>query len=253
MQPYARGGPIQLELPLGLPPAAPRMAGDPGFFARFKNIFGGGGAQGGPLAAGPAAKGAGAATAAKGLGAVGLGTLTAGAVPVGLEVLSQMSREDNPGDPRGNLARNAGGAAGAVTGGVAGGSLGLLGGPFAPITVPLGAWAGSSLLAPVGRATAGSIADIMGGTPEDRATQQAIRSNEAMARSQLGLAQEALPLETQRMEMARQFEQQHMNEMVMARARDTYQQALLGAASVPAGAYADPSFMQALAMAGRIG
>jgi hypothetical protein len=93
----------------------------------------------------------------------------------------------------------------------------------------------------------------MGGTPEDRATQQAIRSNEAMARSQLGLAQEALPLETQRMEMARQFEQQRMNEMVMARARDTYQQALLGAASVPAGAYADPSFMQALAMAGRIG
>jgi hypothetical protein len=194
-----------------------------------------------------------------GMGATALGV----GLPIGLEVLGQLSREDNPGDPGGNLARNAGGAGGAVAGGLGGAALGAKVGTMifpgagsalgALVGGGLGAAFGSGAGGGAGRALVGSGYDAFRGTPEDRATQQAIRSNEAMARSQLGLAQEALPLETQRMEMARQFEQQRMNEMVMARARDTYQQALLGAASVPAGAYADPSFMQALAMAGRIG
>ncbi len=194
-----------------------------------------------------------------GMGATALGV----GLPIGLEVLGQLSREDNPGDPGGNLARNAGGAGGAVAGGLGGAALGAKVGTMifpgagsalgALVGGGLGAAFGSGAGGGAGRALVGSGYDAFRGTPEDRATQQAIRSNEAMARSQLGLAQEALPLETQRMEMARQFEQQRMNEMVMARARDTYQQALLGAASVPAGAYADPSFMQALATAGRIG
>jgi hypothetical protein len=169
-------------------------------------------------------------------------------------VFSQLSREDNPGDPQGNLARNAGGSAGAVAGGVTGGVLGgILGGPFAPITAPLGAWAGSSLLAPVGRATAGSMADIMGGTPEDRAVQQTVRSAETLARSQMGLQQEAFPFQVQQAQLMQQIAQNNFNAEVAARARDTYQQALLGAATPVPGAFADPSFMQALAMAGRIG
>jgi hypothetical protein len=249
MQPYVRGGPIVKFAP----PAAPRMAGDavsaqePGFRQWLAGLLGGGGGKS-PV---PPAGGA-------GLGRFGLAGAAGVGIPIGLEVLSQLSREDNPGDPGGNLARNLGGGGGAIGGGLAGAALGAKLGSIVPgagtlIGAGLGAMVGSGAAGGAGRALVGAGYDAFRGTPEDRATQQAIRSNEAMARSQLGLAQEALPLETQRMEMARQFEQQRMNEMVMARARDTYQQALLGAASVPAGAYADPSFMQALAMAGRIG
>jgi hypothetical protein len=241
MQPYVRGGPIVRYVP----PATPRMAGEVASKAVEQGWLKGLGTRlGGPWAWGP--------QGGDGTGGMGLpralGTAAIGA-PIVMEALGQIGREDNPGDPQGNLARNVGGTAGAVglgtVGALAGGAMG------GPIGAGLGAWALSSLGGGAGRGLAGNLFDLSRGTPEDRATQQAIRSNEAMARSQLGLAQEALPLETQRLEMARQFEQQRMNEMVMARARDTYQQALLGAAGVPAGAYADPGFMQALAMAGR--
>lgn len=233
MQPYVRGGPIVRYVP----PATPRMAGEVASRAVEQGWLKGLGTRLG----GFVPKGMGPASGALGAAAIG--------APIVMEALGQIGREDNPGDPQGNLARNVGGTAGAVglgtVGALAGGAVG------GPIGAGLGAWALSSLGGGAGRGLAGNLFDLSRGTPEDRATQQAIRSNEAMARSQLGLAQEALPLETQRLEMARQFEQQRMNEMVMARARDTYQQALLGAAGVPAGAYADPGFMQALAMAGR--
>jgi hypothetical protein len=229
MQPYVRGGPIVRYVP----PATPRMAGEVASKAVEQGWLKGLGTRLG----GFVPKGMGPASRALGTAAIG--------APIVMEALGQIGREDNPGDPQGNLARNVGGTAGAVglgtVGALAGGAMG------GPIGAGLGAWALSSLGGGAGRGLAGNLFDLSRGTPEDRA----IRSNEAMARSLLGLAQEALPLETQRLEMARQFEQQRMNEMVMARARDTYQQALLGAAGVPAGAYADPGFMQALAMAGR--
>jgi hypothetical protein len=220
------------------PQPAARMAGaDPGFLSWLKGKFGGLG--------GGAAKGAGALGLGGALGAAAIGA------PVLLETLGQISREDNPGDPQGNLARNAGGAAGAI----GGGALGAIGGGLllGPIGAGLGAWAGSSLLGGAGRATAGSVFDMSRGTPEDRATRQAIRSNEAMARSQLGLQQEAFPIQMQQAQAMQQMEMERYNAQVLARARDTYQQALLGAASPVPGAYADPGFMQALAMAGRIG
>jgi hypothetical protein len=243
MQPYVRGGAMVKYVP----PATPRMAGEvaskaveqgwlKGLGTRLGGLFGSGGPPGG---GGPGGLG---------LASRALGTAAIGA-PIVMEALGQIGREDNPGDPQGNLARNVGGTAGAVglgtVGALAGGAMG------GPIGAGLGAWALSSLGGGAGRGLAGNLFDLSRGTPEDRATQQAIRSNEAMARSQLGLAQEALPLETQRLEMASQFAQQRMNAEVFARAMGTYQQALLGAAGVPAGAYADPGFMQALAMAGR--
>jgi hypothetical protein len=233
MQPYVRGGAIVRYVP----PATPRMAGEVASRAVEQGWLKGLGTRLG----GFVPKGMGPASGALGAAAIG--------APIVMEALGQIGREDNPGDPQGNLARNVGGTAGAVglgtVGALAGGAMG------GPIGAGLGAWALSSLGGGAGRGLAGNLFDLSGGTPEDRATQQAIRSNEAMERSLLGLAQEALPLETQRLEMASQFAQQRMNAEVFARARDTYQQALRGAAGVPAGAYADPGFMQALAMAGR--
>ena len=223
------------------PQPAARMAGDavaasPGLLGWLQGKFGGLG--------GGAAKGA----AAKGLGVMGAAAVGA---PIVLEAISQAGREDNPGDPRGNLARNAGGTAGAI--GI--GALGALGGGLVagPIGAGLGAWAASSLGAGAGRGLAGSLFAMSRGTPEDRATRQAIRSNEAMARSQLGLQQEAFPIQMQQAEAMQQMEMERYNAQVLARARDTYQQALLGAASSGAGAYADPGFMQALAATSRIG
>jgi hypothetical protein len=233
MQPYVRGGAIVRYVP----PATPRMAGEVASRAVEQGWLKGLGTRLG----GFVPKGMGPASRALGTAAIG--------APIVMEALGQIGREDNPGDPQGNLARNVGGTAGAVglgtVGALAGGAVG------GPPGAAIGAWALSSLGGGAGRGLAGNLFDLSRGTPEDRATQQAIRSNEAMARSQLGLAQEALPLETQRLEMASQFAQQRMNAEVFARAMDTYRQALLGAAGVPAGAYADPGFMQALAMAGR--
>jgi hypothetical protein len=68
----------------------------------------------------------------------------------------------------------------------------------------------------------------------------------------MGLAEKGMPLQIQQMELAQQMERQRFNDMVLARARDTYQQSLLGSMP-PVGAYADPGFMQALGMASRIG
>jgi len=185
----------------------------------------------------------------KGLGGA-LGAAAIGA-PVVMEVLGQVGREDVPGDPQSNLARNAGGSVGALGGGVAGAVLGgLLGG--GPIGAGIGAWALGSLGGGAGRGLAGNVFDASRGTPEDRATQQAIRNARAMARSQMGLAEEGMPLQIQQMELAQQMERQRFNDLVLARARDTYQQSLLGAMP-PVGAYADPGFMQALGMASRIG
>lgn len=241
----------------------PRMAGDavPGLFGWFRNFLAGGGGGTPPVPSGAAANG--------GIGLLGkelkpyawpLGGLDKASIglPIALEVFNQLGREDNPGDPGGNIARNLGGAGFALGGGLGGAALGarlgsIVPGPGTLIGAGLGAMVGSGALGGAGRALAGNVYDLARGTPEDRATRQTIRNNEAMVRSQMGLQQEAFPLQLQREQMLQQMEMDRFDAQVAARARDTYQQALLGAATAPGGAYADPMFMQSLAAAGRIG
>jgi len=215
-----------------------------------------GGAQGGRMAGSSLA---GFLPTKVGMGATALGV----GVPIGLAALGQLAQEENPGDPGGNLVRNVGGASGAVAGGLGGAALGAKVGTMifpgagsalgALVGGGLGATFGSGAGGGAGRGLAGSVYDLARGTPEDRAVRQAVRSTETLARSQLGLQQEAFPLQVQQAQLMQQIAQDNFNAQVAARARDTYQQALLGAATPMPGAYADPSFMQALAMAGRIG
>lgn len=201
----------------------------------------------------PATRAAGGAGFKNALSAIAKGpglrtTAVLAGIPIALDAIGQLGQEDS-------LPANVGGAVGSAGGGIGGAILGgALGSPLGPWGIAAGAALGGTLgsqgLGAAGRQTAGWVYDKMQGTPEDRATRQAIKNNEAMFASQLGMATQALPVQRAQMQLAADIERQRLNDAAYLMARNAYSQALLGSAAPPVGAYADPQFSAALASAG---
>jgi len=177
-------------------------------------------------------------------------------LPIAFDAVNQLGAE--PDNPIGNLA----GAGGSVGGGLLGGAAGLglgaklatagavAGGPFAPILAPLGFAVGSALGGGLGSGVARTGANAIQGIMNDPLSRQ-IRDAERMARSQYGMQNEAVLAGIPAMQaLAAQQQSVEAERAELASrmyARQLYQQGMLGPSMVPANAYANPSYGNALA------
>lgn len=174
-----------------------------------------------------------------GLRALGI---TLAGLPIALTAVDQVNRDSESG--MANLAGGAGSVVGGIGGLLTGAKVGgLIGGPpGALIGGALGSWGGGEILGGAARGVTNAVTGIM-----DSPLDKQIRDAEKMARSQnkqllaslpamRALAAEHLRAETERAQLASQMYGQQL-----------YQEAMLGPSRVPAGAYLDPNYGNALA------
>jgi hypothetical protein len=178
-----------------------------------------------------------------GLRALGIG-LTG--LPIALGAVDQLGRE--PDNPAGNLAGAAGSVGGGI-GGLLGGAKigGLMGGPYgAMIGGALGAFGGGELLGGAARGVTNAVTGLM----NDPLSRQ-IRDAERLARSQVGMQNEALLASLPAMQaLAAQQRQQEAEQADLAlrtQLRSLYQQGMLGPSNVPVNGYSTPGYGNALA------
>jgi hypothetical protein len=172
------------------------------------------------------------------------GGLALAGLPIAFSAVDELGKES--GNLAGNVAGAGGSMAGGLAGGLAGAKLGGLGGPWgAAIGFGLGSMAGS----PLGAGLTRGAANALQGNTNDELGKQ-IRESERMARSQIGIQNEAIlaGLPAQQAQLALQVKQEQARMEMASRAHRQmlYQEAMLGPSQVPAGAYFDPSFTSAL-------
>lgn len=178
-----------------------------------------------------------------GLRALGI---TLAGLPIALTAVDQVNRDSESG--MANLAGGAGSVAGGIGGMLAGAKVGgLIGGPpGALIGGALGSWGGGELLGNAARGVTNAVTGIMD-SPLDKRIREAekmLRSENAMRTKEVlaglpamrALAAEQLRADAERAQLASQMYGQRL-----------YQEAMLGPSSVPAGAYFDPNYGNALA------
>lgn len=216
--------------PTSPPPPGPRAAGGPEFRSALGKFFRN------PL--------------------VRTGSFALAGMPIAFEAVNELNQD--PGNTVGNIS----GAAGELGGGFAGGlvgaklvgalgaKLGALGGPLAPLTVPLGFAVGSYLGGGAGSTLARGVANAVTGMTNDELG-KTIRDQERMARSAIAMEAERGLAQMPVLELQAALQQQQLNEDMARRLRaqgiGLYQQAMLGPSMVPAGAYMDPNFSNAMA------
>jgi len=178
-----------------------------------------------------------------GLRALGIG-LTG--LPIALGAVDQLGRD--PGNSAGNLAGAAGSVGGGI-GGLLGGAKvgGMIGGPYgAMIGGALGAFGGGELLGGAARGVTNAVTGLMN-DPLDRE----IRAAERLARSQVGMQNEALLASLPAMQaLAAQQQQQQAEQADLAlrtQLRSLYQQGMLGPSNAPVNGYATPGYGNAMA------
>lgn len=192
-----------------------------------------------PLAGlGLLAKGAGAMKGWGGLAALGLGGLT-----MGMDAAEQLHRKDPMTGESMPGGQNLAGAAGTVAGAGAGGALGLFGGPFAPVTVPLGMWLGGKAGGSASRGTVGAVSNMMEPSALEREIRDGARMNDAL-REQRMLT---IPVSEAEGRSMNRLERDRLEAVAGARQREAQQQALLAAALAgSARPLGDSGFGQAL-------
>jgi hypothetical protein len=173
------------------------------------------------------------------------GALLAG-VPLAMTAVEQLGRE--PGNTAVNMSGTGGALAGGGAGAALGGLVGMRGGRWGMLAGAglgglAGGWAGGELGRGIG-------AGVQGITRGD-ATAQMIRQNERLARSQIGMQNEAalasIPVQEAMMALQQQQEQIATDRAIRAQRQMLYQQTMLGPSGVAPGAYMDPAFTQSLA------
>ena len=153
------------------------------------------------------------------LGAANLG-LTG--LTLGMGAAEELNRRDPLTGESEPAPRNLTAGAGELAGGVAGGALGMLGGPFAALTMPLGAWAGSQLGGGAGR----SIARLAEPSELDRQIRDSAKMNDAL-RDQRMLS---IPVSEAEGRSANRLQREQMEAVASVRQREAQQQALLASA-----------------------
>jgi len=173
-------------------------------------------------------------------------------LPIALGAIDELGAE--PDNPIGNLAGAGGSLAGGIGGGIGGGligaKIGAMGGLAAPVTVPLGFAVGSLLGGNLGGGASRGVANAVTGIMNDPLSRQ-IRDAERLARSQIGMQNEAILASMPAMQalaaQQQSVEAERADLAARMHARTLYQQSMLGPSGVPVNAYANPSYGNALA------